>query len=259
MIAALDLNLAVTAAAVLLCLIALRSMFSKEGKHPLSCGFGLAAGLVLAFMVKDHVGGFVGGLRLGIGLLLLWPAKRVLYQPMGGSAPFAVVGLILAVIIAAEPAQNLFYAFGPASAQSELRVTRNELESMQERKEQVEKRLTDLVLRRKKLRRELRGLDATDAELLENPKTALLSKIVEAKGRMESALAVINTEVFRLSVSVKELEAGAELNDLKKANPELGAILEELKREPVDLKNMDLLERTMRKDELQSILDKELR
>ncbi len=39
MIAALDPNLAVTAAAILLCLIALRSLFSKEDKHPLSWGF----------------------------------------------------------------------------------------------------------------------------------------------------------------------------------------------------------------------------
>lgn len=257
--AAFDFRFAALAGAALLCVIALRAVFSKGEKHSLGCGFGIAAAVVLTILVKDDVGGLWGALRLCLGVLFLWPVKRVLVSEGSGTVPYAVVGLILAVAVAAEPAKKLYYAYGPDFVQSELVQTRVELESFQDQQTLIRERLDDLVQRRAELRRELKGSGLTDDALLEHPKTTLLAKILKAVGKSEQVLVLVDAEVLRLGARMQKLEAGSDLGALKRVNPELGSMLEELDREPTDWDNLDLLERTIRKSELQTVLDRELR
>ncbi|HRV81697.1 MAG TPA: hypothetical protein P5218_09685 [Planctomycetota bacterium] len=253
------LDLAASASAVLLFLFAARSFVVGSNREPLGWGFGLASGAILAYLVKDSVGGFGGGLRLGLGILLILPALRALVDPRSTSIVTAVVGLVIAFAVAGGPVRALVHSFGPATPQSELARTRSELATLEQQRGRAQDILKDLVLKREELKRELRALNLPESSLLDHPKVSLLATVLDAQEKWEQALVVIDKEITAKTLRTQALEAGLEIEQMTQSNPDLAEVLRDLDSNPTDPQNGDLIERTMHRDKMREMLAKELR
>ena len=86
------LDLGASAAAVLLFLFAARSFVVGSNHEPLGWSFGLAAGGILAWLLREQLGGFGNGMRLGLGIILLLPALRPssIQRAPAWSSPYSV-------------------------------------------------------------------------------------------------------------------------------------------------------------------------
>ncbi len=252
------LDIAASAAAVLLFLFAARSFVVGSNHEPLGWGFGLASGGILAYLVKDHVGGFGNGLRLGLGILLALPALRAIVDPKSTSILTAVFSLLIAFAVAGNPAKKLIQAYGPETATSDLVRTQNELGKLEKQRDRAREILDELSLQKDEIKRELKSLDLSNDDLAKHPRMQLLASTVEAKDKWESALVVIEKEVQARTIRIQALEAGIEMDRMGQENPELADILREMESGPVDLKNMDLLQRTVHQDRMRKIIEKEM-
>ena len=108
----------ITAAAVLMFLLAVRVMFmsgkqGNEGKTKLGCGFGFVAACLWAYVLRDHVGSFWPAARIGLGLFLVLPAAKALANPRGKNLALAAISLAVGVIVAGPVVQRLWSEYRP--------------------------------------------------------------------------------------------------------------------------------------------------
>ena len=252
------LDLAASAAAVLLFLFAARSFVMGSNREPLGWSFGMASGLILAFLVRDEVGGFGNGIRLGLGILFALPALHALVDPRKTSIFSAVVGLFIAFAVAGAPVRSLMNSFGPPTPQSELSIIEGQVAHFEQQKKRAQKILNDLVLKKEELKREIKALGLTDEALYEHPKTQLLAATIEAQNKWEDALLIIDRELQAKSLRAQAIEAGLEIEKMTEENPELEDIFKNLEATPSNPKDLDLIDRTIYHDRMRELLEKEL-
>lgn len=252
------LDLAASAAAVLLFLFAARSFVTGSNREPLGWGFGVASGLILAYLVRDKVGGFDNGIRIGIGILFALPALHALVDPRSTSIVSAVFGLVLAFAVAGNPVRDLISSLGPPTPRSELSIVQDQVQHFERQKQRAQKILQDLVLKKEELKREVKSLGLRDEALFDHPKTQLLAATIEAQEKWEQALVIIDGELQAKRLRVQAIEAGMEIERMSEQNPELVDLFKDLDQTTLDPENLSLLERTVYRDRIREILDKEL-
>jgi hypothetical protein len=107
------LSWALTAAAVLLVLYALRVVTQdrdpeKPGsKAGLGCGFFFLACLLWSLAAHDWVGGWLNAFRLGLGVFVATPAIGALTKPHGARLFLGVIGLVLGIVLAGPVIKDL--------------------------------------------------------------------------------------------------------------------------------------------------------
>ena len=252
------LDLAASAAAVLLFLFAARSFVMGSNREPLGWSFGLASGLILAFLVRDEVGGFGNGIRLGLGILFALPALHALVDPGKTSIFSAGVGLFIAFAVAGGPVRNLLHSFGPPTPQSELAVVEEQVAHFEQQKDRAKRILRDLVLKKEELKREVKALGLKEEALYDHPKTQLLAATIEAQEKWEAALLIIDRELQAKTLRAQAIEAGLEIEKMTEENPELVDIFQNLEASPKNSKDLNLIDRTLYHDRIRDLLEKEL-
>ncbi len=253
------LDLAASAAAVLLFLFAARSFVMGSNREPLGWGFGVASGLILAYLVRDKVGGFDNGIRIGIGILFVLPALHALVDPRSTSIFSAVIGLVLAFAIAGNPVRDLVSSLGPPTPQSELSIVQEQVQHFERQKSRAQEILRELVLKKEELKREIKALNLRDEALLDHPKTQLLATTLEAQEKWEEALVIIDGELQAKRLRVQAIEAGMEIERMTTDNPELVDLFEDLESQNSNPQDLDLIDKTIYRERMREILDKELR
>ncbi len=107
-----SLHWALTAAALLLFLIAILNLFSGlrskdgQGKQGMGCGFALLAALLWSYVLGQYFGDWKDGLRVSVGVLLVLPAVAAVARPGKASLCGSVLGLILGVVLAGPVVQR---------------------------------------------------------------------------------------------------------------------------------------------------------
>ena len=251
------LDLALTAATVLLFLFGIRTLVSKDGPKQLGFGFGLAAALCLSWLYKDELGGYDKGLRLGLGLLLLMPSIKALLQPKGRSIMWAVVTLISAILIAGGPARTAiertvpgFLPEGQLDLENRLVESENALEKLPE----LEKFYR---MKEAELKGELRNLGGDSAAILasnggeQKAKQLMhvrqkIAEVQESETMLEKAIQSMRMDLEQLKLAGKG-EIGAE-------NPALREALDELEKTG-STPPLGTIEEMMERNDLQEMLD----
>ncbi|MEZ5973598.1 MAG: hypothetical protein R3F33_14725 [Planctomycetota bacterium] len=252
------LDLAASAAAVLLFLFAARSFVTGSNREPLGWGFGLASGIILAWLLKEPLGGFGNGLRLGLGILLVMPALHALVDPGKSSVVSAIVGLFMAFAVARGPVNHLRRTLGPETPATQLVAVQNELATLGEQRVRVKKTLSELVLRKEELKREIRSLGLGEKELLKHPKVSLLAALVETQAKWDRTLVQLDSLIQAKELRLQALQANLEMDRMGQDNPELRDLLQGVDSDPLDPDQMGLIERSIHQDRLREILEREL-
>ncbi len=98
------LSWAIQASAILVTLFGLRVLMQPAGEDGQRTGLGSGYVFVLflfwGLAAEAWVNGYFNGVRLGVGLYLLFPAYGALRKPEGSRLFLGIVSLILAVLLA---------------------------------------------------------------------------------------------------------------------------------------------------------------
>ena len=140
----------------------------------------------------------------------------------------AVFSLLIAFAVAEAPVKQLMQAYGPETATSDLARTKLEYAKLEEQRDRAKGLLDELVLQKESLKRELKSLGISKAEMAKHPRMELLAHTVEAQEKWERALIVIEKGIQEKRLRMESLEAGIEMERMGQENPELADILRDM-------------------------------
>lgn len=252
------LDWGMTAAAVLLFLFGIRALVSKDGRKSLGCSYGIASGLIASWLLKDELGGFQNGLRIGLALLLLLPAVKALAEPVGKNILIAAASLVVAFVVVDEPARQVWnrYAPGAPSRSRELSDALGELraniESLSERRAKLAAMEDDF-----RARVEASGPDRAARLESDEGRKALsgLQKVRQLASATEARIRVMELKADEVEQRLADLERGGEALDAAESDPELDLLLREV--EGTSLQEDDVIEQYLEQKKLEALYDEE--
>jgi hypothetical protein len=220
-------DIGITAGAVLLLVYAARTLFTKEGKAQMGCGFAVAAAVLWSLALGRGIPNFTtqDGLRLAAGALLLLPALRVLFRHGKASVVSGAVGLVLASVIAGPVVQRYLAEAGilqgPRTTKEQLAATDEEIERLEELAVQL---AGDQATRMKRVAE--RGHTTSEALAADPESMKLMREYAELDARIVDLQARLTTlRAERAKLASAELDGTRSLTELE---------LDKIRREVVE-------------------------
>ena len=254
------LDIAVLGATILLFALGVRALLTKTepgDPPPMGCGYGIVAGALLAYQFREEAGGILNGLRLGLGVALILPGLKALLRPQGRSLPVAVVAFLIALLVAAEPAEQLYNRVRGIEAP----IT---MEERLERMESATGNLEDLhdILSTKEqgLKAEIRELGGNKEEVLAHPeaetKLAQLQAVLARKARIEEQQVLLEQGIEELRIEIEQLELAGKVGGFDHLDPKFREVLQEIEDTTIDTEG-GAIEQAMKRAELEELYDDE--
>lgn len=234
---------ALVAAAVLMLLVAIRTLFvssKKDSKGKLGWPFALVAAGLWIYVLRDYVGEFGPALRIGLGILLVMPAVQAIADPGKLRLVRAVGGLILAVLIAGPAVQELWNQHGLDFRPREEKTLEKERSNLLASREKYETYAAEL-------RSEIRAYGNSWDAVSENP---------EALAKVE-ALEVVRERIAKIDAALAELSEPTHVPTVVEEEPdELEGIRESVRKE-VGGSTESIVEQHAKKKALEDVFSRE--
>ncbi|MDA1264512.1 MAG: hypothetical protein O2816_05460 [Planctomycetota bacterium] len=249
------LSWALTAAAVLLMLYALRVVTQDKdpdkpgSKAGLGCGFLFLACLLWSLAAQRWVGGYWPGFRLGMGIFLATPAIGALTKPHGARLFLGVIGLVLGIVLAGPVVQDLVTGIKEAP--------RQQLETQVEEWEKDEDKLIEATKtwegERLELTAELQTKGHADFASLQADAGAVsaLKRLKEVAGLIDIA----NDRLNKLQALIASAKAELEKEESDSEQDELERLLGLEAGDMPTEEDLSLIEEAMQQQGLQELFD----
>ncbi len=214
------LHWALTAAALLLLIFAIRTLFissrgEDDGQQKLGCGFALIAALLWMYVLDHYLEDPKVAIRLGLGVLLVLPAIQALANPKGARILRAAVGLVLAVLIAGPPLAGLWNEYGPDQRSAAQRVVAEDIADLEQLREQLLQELEAFDQLRAEVRAKLQAGAKSWEELRADPdlmqSLGLLQRIDEQRLLLAADLAKVEQRLPELRAALERAEDAAQV------------------------------------------------
>lgn len=254
------LDLAVLSAIILLFALGIRALLTKteEGDPaPMGCGYGLIAGGLLAYQFSEQAGGFLNGIRLGIGFALILPGLKAVLNPKGRNLGWAVITFLFAILVAAEPVQHVYQHMNGFEEPINLEV---QLEQMLDTQARISEKYAFLGTQEAGLKAEIRGLGANKAEVLAHPdaqtKLAQLQEALQLKQTAFTQLSELELAIAELRIHLEQLKLAGSNSQIEGADPLFLGILNKIKATTAEAEG-GAIEQYMKQAELEQLYEDE--
>ncbi len=260
------LHWALTAAAILMLLIAIRTLFlsgrkGQASRAKLGVSFSLVAAGLWIYVLQDHLGELWPAIRLGVAILFALPAVSAIANPGGARILRAVAGLIIAVFLAGPVVQDLWAEFGPDGRSKQERQVGKLLDEITMLRAEYSSRRDQLARLETTAVEEVRAL-GTDWDRIEADPEAI--KKLELLTGVRAEISQIDEALQQLGAREKQLTASLLAEESSPAVAAQGedAQLESLRRQlesKTDASDLGVVERHLRNQELRELFDRERR
>ena len=197
---------ALVAAAILMLLIAVRTLFvssKKDAKGKLGWPFAIVAVGLWIYVLRDHLGELGPAVRVGLGILLVLPAVQAVADPGKMRLVRAVGGLILAVLIAGPVVQRMWDDYGLDTRPRSVQKLEQGLDEWRDLRDDLMARRQQWAAHEAQVKSEIKAYGSSWDEIQDNPealeKVELLSEVRKKLSETDSAIAKVENKLAELS------------------------------------------------------------